>query len=260
MTIAPPAPASRTNQYDDPQENYERYWDGRSYEHEAEVLALRNLLRGVTAGHAIDIGGGFGRLVPTLSQHADLVTLVDPSKKQLERSYQHLAGEGGILRHRGQADRLGLPDRSVDLACMVRVLHHLPDPTAAFAELSRVLRHGGLAVVESANLTHAANRLRYVARRERFPRTPVDIRSANNRERGSIPFVNHHPETVTRQLSLAGLEVERTLSVSNLRSTRLKGLLPPRALLDAERLLQSSLARLRFGPSLFFLLRRTDRA
>jgi hypothetical protein len=53
---------SRSDYYDDPAFNYERWWAGREYEHKAEVIAIRRLLRGSHFGHAVDVGGGFGRL------------------------------------------------------------------------------------------------------------------------------------------------------------------------------------------------------
>ena len=139
---------------------------------------------------------------------------------------------------------------------MVRVLHHLPDPTAEIAEVHRILRPGGTAIVEVANVAHALNRFRHMVRREPLPVTAVDIRSAAIRERGGIPFVNHHPATVARQFSTAGLRVERVLSVSNLRHPLIKKALPGRAIMAAERAAQGSLARVQFGPSLFFLLRK----
>src|SRR5215472_15004927 len=140
---------------------------------------------------------------------------------------------------------------------MIRVLHHLPEPAAELAELSRILRKGGTAIVEVANVAHALNRLRHFARHERIPLTPIDIRSQEARKKGGIPFVNHHPATIGSQFVEAGLHTERVLSVSNLRHRLLKKALPPRAMLAAERAAQARLARIQFGPSLFFLLRKS---
>jgi hypothetical protein len=50
--------------------------------------------------------------------------------------------------------------------------------------------------------------------------------------------------------------LDRKLSVSNLRSHRLKRLLPQRLLLSVERLVQRPLARVDFGPSIFLKLRK----
>ena len=95
-----------------------------------------------------------------------------------------------------------------------------------------------------------------MARREPLPVAALDIRSAEARKRGGIPFVNHHPATVASQFLAAGLRTERVLSVSNLRHPVIKKALPERAILVAERIAQARLARMQFGPSLFFLLRK----
>jgi SAM-dependent methyltransferase len=154
------------------------------------------------------------------------------------------------------ARSLDFADESVDLVAMVRVLHHLPDPAPELAEVHRILRPGGTAIVEVANVAHALNRVRHMVRREPLPVEAIDIRSAATRERGGIPFVNHHPATVAAQFRTAGLRVERVLSVSNLRHPLIKKALPGPAILAAERIAQARLARVQFGPSLFFLLRR----
>ncbi|HVX56158.1 MAG TPA: hypothetical protein VHA37_00350, partial [Candidatus Saccharimonadales bacterium] len=89
---------------------------------------------------------------------------------------------------------------------------------------------------------------------------PVDIRSQANKRKDEIPFVNHNPATVVRQLEHAGLRVEATLSVSNLRSVRLQKIMPRELMLGAERLLQRPLATIYFGPSIFFLVRLSRNA
>lgn len=250
------SPKKAANQYDDPNEDYLHYWDGRDYEHESEEMAVRKLLNGRRFKHAVDVGGGFGRLCVLLEKYADQVTLTDPSQKQLDVAEGYLKDHPRIDRKLMQADDITFDDASLDLVTMVRVMHHLPDPTRELAEIARVLVPGGTAVVEVANVTHAANRVRYLVRREKLPTQPVDIRSAAKQREDSIPFVNHNPKTVIGQFTRAGLKVERTLSVSNLRSARLKRVVPMGAMLAVEGALQSPLASVYFGPSIFFLLRR----
>jgi len=242
--------------YNDSDFNYQDYWAGRNYEHQAEVIAIRRLLDGRRFGRAVDVGGGYGRLSIVLSEYSDEVTLVDSSSQQLELAGTFLAGHPRIEKRLMHAARLDFASESVDLVAMIRVLHHLPEPAAELAELSRILRKGGTAIVEVANVAHALNRLRHLARHERIPLTPIDIRSQEARQRGAIPFVNHHPATIGSQFVAAGLHTERVLSVSNLRHPLIKKALPTRAILAAESACQARLARLQFGPSLFFLLRK----
>ncbi len=242
--------------YDDENLNYADYWADRGYEHAAEVMAVRRLLTGHTFEHAVDVGGGYGRLSIVLSDYASRVTLVDSSQQQLDLARPFLAEYPQITAARMEAAELQLGDASADLVTMVRVLHHLPEPAAELGEACRILRPGGYAVVEVANVAHAVNRVRYLIRRTAIPRTPVDILPPHLRREDGIPFVNHHPATVVGLLLGTGLELERMLSVSNLRHRLLTRMLPRPALLAVERALQERLAPLYFGPSMFLLLRK----
>ena len=236
--------------------DYVDYWTARSYEHRAEVMALRRLLRGRRFGHAVDVGGGYGRLSVVLRDYADRVTLADPSSRQLQVAAQYLERRTAIETRLCDAAHLDFDPASVDLAVMVRVLHHLPDPARELAEIARIVRPGGYAIIEAANVKHAVNRVRYWRSGQKIPTIPVDIRSEENRTSDNIPFVNHHPAAVTRQLAACGLHVERVLSVSNLRQPALKRFMPERLMLAAEFAMQVPLAPLSFGPSLFFMTRK----
>lgn len=252
---AKPTAKRRADQYNDPKHNYLRYWEGREYEHRAEEIAIRRFLHGRHFRQAVDVGGGYGRLCLLLKEYADKVTLAEPSQQQLDIAAGFLKGHPEIDRRLAQADDLPFKQGSVNLLTMIRVMHHLPDPSPEFREIRRVLADDGYAIIEVANYLHIRNRLKHLSRAERMPVKPVDIRSAANRRDDEIPFVNHNPYTVARQLQHAGLRVEARLSVSNLRSVRLKKLMPREVMVGAERLLQRPLATIYFGPSIFFLVR-----
>lgn len=255
-TAKPVPKLKRADQYNDPAHNYLRYWDKRRYEHQSEAMAIRRLLRKKHFDTAVDVGGGYGRLSVLLEQFADQVTLAEPSKQQLDLAKDFLKDHPEIKQVLMQADELKFADGSVDLLTMIRVMHHLPDPSAEFNEIARVLKADGYAIIEVANYAHMQNRLRHLVTFKRLPITPVDIRSTANRKASEIPFVNHNPKTVIRQLKRAGLKVETTLSVSNLRSPALKRIMPRPAMVGAERLMQRPLASIYFGPSIFFLVRK----
>lgn len=246
----------KADQYNDPHHNYLHYWDGRQYEHDAEVLAIHRLLKGKHFSRAVDIGGGYGRLSTVLSYHADKVTLAEPSQQQLDIAEEYLKDFPQIDRKLMQADNLKFEDGTIDLVAMIRVMHHLPDPSSEFKEIARVLKKDGTLLLEVANYANFKNRIRHILKGKKLPKEPVDIRSAHNRKEGDIAFVNHNPKTVMKQLAHAGLKVERLLSVSNLRSPRLKKIIPRGAMLAVEDLMQPALAKATFGPSTFMLVKK----
>lgn len=242
--------------YDAGEYNYQDYWKGREYEDAAERLAFKRLLKGKHFKHAVDVGGGYGRLCIFLEKYADKVTLAEPSQKQLDIATNFLKGHPRIDKKKLTAANLGFSDGSVDLITIVRILHHIPHPVAEFKEIARVLSDDGYFIMEFANYTHFRNRVRHTLKLQRFPKEPVDIRSQQNINDDEPPFVNHNPKTVIKQLAHAGLRVEKVLSVSNLRSPALKKVMPRKLMLGLENAMQSSLAKTYFGPSTFFVIRK----
>lgn len=110
----------------------------------AEHLALDG------SGLVIDIGCGPGDLVVDLAQRLPdaRVVGVDPSPDML-RHARATAGASSVGDRvsfvDGGAERLPFADGSVDIAVSTLSAHHWPDASAAFAELARVLRPGGIA-------------------------------------------------------------------------------------------------------------------
>lgn len=246
------------DQYNDPKHNYLRYWDGRDYENNSERIALKRLLKGKHFKHAADIGGGYGRLCIFLEDYADKVTLAEPSQQQLDIGKDFLKGHPNIDSVLTQADNLKFKDNSLDLITMIRVMHHLPDPSSEFSEIKRVLTHDGYFVLEIANYTHIRNRIKHLLKGQKMPTKPVDIRSSKNKNDEEIAFVNHNPKTVIKQLAHAGLKVEKILSVSNLRSPGIKKIVPISVMLSVEKAMQQPFAKSFFGPSTFLLVKKAQ--
>lgn len=244
------------NQYDNDNYNYLNYWKGRDYEHAAEEMALKRILKGKHFRSAADIGGGYGRLCIFLKKYADKVTLAEPSKAQLDIAKDYLKDYPDIDQKLMQADDLKFEDGELDLITVIRVMHHLPDPRSEFAQLARVLADDGMLILEVANYAHGRNRLKHLLKFKKLPVDPVDIRSPENRREEEIAFVNHNPKTVVKQLAHAGLKVDKVLSVSNLRSTTLKKVVPKSVMLSVENFLQTTLSRTYFGPSIFFVVKK----
>jgi ubiquinone/menaquinone biosynthesis C-methylase UbiE len=257
--MAQTKPARKTrkaDQYDDPAYNYQDYWHGREYEHAAEEMAIRRLLRGRHFKHAVDVGGGYGRLSKYLTKFADKVTLAEPSQQQLDIAKIYLKDTPQVAQKLLQAADLKMKDASADLVLVVRVLHHLPDPMPELKEISRVLKPGGTFLLEFANDAHFLNRLRYAAKGKKVPEKPVSIQDEAKVKAGELPFVNHHPKTIIPMLNKAGFEVEATLSGSNLRSPKLKRVLGKKPLLAVEKVMQPLLAPIYFGPSVWLRLKK----
>lgn len=110
--------------------------------------ALRML--GPGSGAILDIGMGPGRLVEQLASRGWTVSGVDPSEEMVTRARARTpaAAERLVL---GSTDALPFGDSSFDAIVGTGVLEYAPDLTAAVAEIARVLRPGGRAVLSLPN-------------------------------------------------------------------------------------------------------------
>ncbi len=122
-----------------------RFRPGGKHEpmHHKEVAILRTLL--AKAGKmdlAMDLPAGTGRLTPILAENARKVILADASDVMLEVAKEDnptLPAEYLVT----SAEKIDLPDGSVDLVFCHRFLHHINQPdlrTRIFAEMARVTR------------------------------------------------------------------------------------------------------------------------
>lgn len=134
--------------------------------HRAEVEHLRTAIRRVGMrdtdfSMALDIGGGFGLHAPWLLEMCDRLYITDivdyvftfgPSTltalaDKFERNGIHL-DRARLEYHHVNAHSLIYRDGLFDLCLSINALEHIPDPRAAFSEMVRVTRPGGLIVLQ----------------------------------------------------------------------------------------------------------------
>src|SRR3954451_437316 len=94
-----------------------------------------------------DLGCGSGRLAATIAPYARSVVAVDASPEMLDVARSRLAVFGNVEVVEGRIEDLPLESASLALALVVHLLHHVADPSAALAEVARVLRPGGRLVI-----------------------------------------------------------------------------------------------------------------
>ena len=143
------------------------FWEGqgREYEDLAERAALRALLP-ASGELLIEVGAGYGRLAD-LYHGYQRVVLLDYARSQLEEAQKYLPGPDRYTFVVGDVYRLPFVDSLFDALTMVRVLHHLADVPHALAEMQRVIRPEGVAVLEHASKHHLKAIARWMLRRHR---------------------------------------------------------------------------------------------
>jgi SAM-dependent methyltransferase len=253
----------------------ELFWPGRRYDDLADRLALRAFLP-PTGERLIEVGAGFGRLSDEYSGYRDVV-LLDASEALIQAARERLGGTPRFTIVAGDAYQLPFPDASFDAVVCVRVLHYFEDPRPAILEFARVLRPGGVLVVEYANKRHLRGILARLLRRQRWSpfatgshayedisllptQKPISRVRSSSRPAGpaaeaprwssSTSFL-HAPGDMRSWLRSAGFRLEATRSVGLFRLPFLTSHLPVRLLVGVEKLQQSMLGSITPGPSVF---------
>lgn len=98
----------------------------------------------------LDVGCGTGNAALLAAERGARVTAIDPARRLLETAAQRAAAEQRVIRFvTGTAAEIPAPAESFDVVVAVFSVIFAPDPTAAVAEMWRVLRPGGRLVVTS---------------------------------------------------------------------------------------------------------------
>ena len=243
--------------YNDINYDYTTYWQGRSYENDSEFIALEKLLPKKFEGEksVIDVGGGFGRLLPILKVKFGDITIFDYSQKLLEVAEKNATDDViKIDTVKGDVNDISkLVSHKFDCVTMIRVSHHLDNLEHVFQEIRKILKDDGVFILEVANKVHFKSVLSNLLK-GKFKYFRLDSVSVATK---SVTFLNHHPKKVEDILDSVGFRVEKKLSVSNLRSPFFKKIIPSKVLLFKENIMQSIVAPINFGPSIFYKLSKS---
>ena len=90
-----------------------------------------------------DLGCGTGVMSEWLSLFCGRIIAVDSSKEMLQAARKNLAGRKHVQLRQGSLEKLPIEDGELDVALMILVLHHTPEPKRVLEEAARSLKPGG---------------------------------------------------------------------------------------------------------------------
>ena len=90
-----------------------------------------------------DLGCGTGNVSQCLAPFADRIIAVDASKEMLRAARGNLSGHRHVELRQGTLEKLPIANGELDVALMMLVLHHLPEPKRVLTEVARTLKTGG---------------------------------------------------------------------------------------------------------------------
>lgn len=239
--------------YDQSGYDYREYWRNRQYDDKIEKQTVDKLLPAF-GEHLIDIGGSYGRFLEKYHNKFKHITILDYSKQALQIAQSQIEAQNyhHISTQQGNVYELPFGDETFDVALMVRVIHHLERPSLALHEIYRILRPGGLLVMQYANKAHVKNRIKAWLKKQ--PGL-IDPKPVNLSEDGI--FYQFHPQFIQEKLKENDFELLRQVSVSNIRIPLVYRVLPVALLVWIDRLLQPLFTRFLLGPSIFIVARKT---
>lgn len=196
------------------------WWEGREFEHKAEVQALSVLLSRIYKRKSIlDIGAGFGRLTPIYAPFFSKIVLVDRSTRLLSFAENYVGEVRGAEFIKGEAEELPVQSDFFDVALCVHTTEEITNLRLAMSEINRALQTDGYLILETPS-RHLGNTL-------------IDLKNS-------------------------GFEILEVLSVNNIRPHSLKKFLPASLLLMLEAKLQTMFSRRPVGQSAFILAQKNN--
>jgi SAM-dependent methyltransferase len=110
----------------------------------------------VTPGASVfDIGCGVGALTQRLHDEGYVAVGADIDARGYMAKAPHLLWDSG-------ADKLPVPERSVDAVCAIEILEHVENPLAVLRNVRRILKPGGVLIVSTPNISHPRSRLKFL--------------------------------------------------------------------------------------------------
>ena len=154
-------------------------WTGRSDTRDRLQASLNFPLEQLQDKLVLDAGCGMGRFAEVVQRFGATYVGMDYSYA-VDAAYRNAGHLPGV--HFVQADIFDPPfaDGAFDLAMALGVLHHTPDPRAAFQSLSHVVKEGGqltITVYDAGNKVYVANSRFWRRYTTRLPRRVLHVLS-----------------------------------------------------------------------------------
>lgn len=127
-----------------------RKWDELRSSAFGDAFALEAMLALLPQQWTVaDIGTGTGYLLPALARHFAKVMAVEPAETMLSCAKQRVkeAQLRNVRFFQGELASLPMKSKTCDLALAMLVIHHVPNPAKALAEMYRVVRPGGRVLI-----------------------------------------------------------------------------------------------------------------
>ncbi len=231
------------------------FWEDadRQYEDAADRMAIRRLLP-QHMNKFVDIAGGYGRLADEYLSRADEAVLFDYSKTELEQAKEKYGNK--IKTKAGDIYDLPFAENSFDGLMMVRATHHFDHMQQVSDQLYRILKPGGIAVIEIANKKTLPKMFRYWFKKSDV--NPFDQNPSSLKDLNQGKFYNYHPKYMEKVFQKSGFKIKKVLSVSNFRSNKLKKVFGNKNLIKLEKGAQKLLAPVRFAPSIYYQLEKPE--
>jgi demethylmenaquinone methyltransferase/2-methoxy-6-polyprenyl-1,4-benzoquinol methylase len=109
---------------------------------------LIGLLRLPVDGRLLDAGGGTGRISQALRDLSEHVVIADASAKMLQQAQV----KGGLITVHSLSEALPFSQHTFDRVIMVDALHHVINQDKTIKELWRVVKPGGIVVIEEPDI------------------------------------------------------------------------------------------------------------
>ncbi|HXT62472.1 MAG TPA: methyltransferase domain-containing protein [Pyrinomonadaceae bacterium] len=148
--------------------------DGKSYHFHVRRARVLELLP-QKLGRVLDVGCGPGVMVNAVLERGGSFEGRDLSPEMIAESIQKFGHIPNVNFKQGDIENIDLPDASCDQVLAMAVIEYLSSPDKALAEISRVLKPGGIAVITIPKRRHIdktmvsiATPLRWLARAAGF--------------------------------------------------------------------------------------------
>ena len=100
-------------------------------------------------GSLLDVGCATGDFLEAMARFGWRVQGVEPHGPSAEQANRRLAGYADQAVRVGTLEQAGFPDAAFDVITLWHVIEHLPDPRRTLQEIRRILKPGGLCLIQT---------------------------------------------------------------------------------------------------------------